>query len=190
MAAASMKRAGKVSDMAARAMQTGPSSSGWRMRSRKMRGNSGNSSREQRPIVSKRNLARPRDRAAADQTCVGDGVVRRAERSQPDESGVRIEHTSNTVDLGGLQRFFESKGRQDRRHALRQHGFSRSWRPDHQNVVTTSAGDFKGPLGGLLAANVFEIHREVLRLAEQLIGVDLQAGDAVAGVNEMNDFQQ
>src|SRR5208283_4659742 len=56
--------------------------------------------------------------------------------------------------------------------------------------MTTGARDFKGPLGGLLAANVFEIHREVLRLAEQLIGVDLQAGDAVAGVNEMNDFQQ
>src|ERR1019366_1076738 len=111
-------------------------------------------------------------------------------RAQADQSGARVEHAGHTVNLGGLERFFEGKGRQDGRHAFRKHGFSGSWRADHQNVMTASAGDFEGALGGLLAANVFEIDREVLRLAEQLIGVDLQAGNAVAGIDEMNDVEQ
>ena len=50
MAAASMKRAGKLSDMEARAMVTVWSSSGWRKTSRTLRGNSGNSSRKSRPL--------------------------------------------------------------------------------------------------------------------------------------------
>src|SRR5438094_4437884 len=50
MAAASMKRAGKVSDMAARAMHTVPSSSGWRITSSTLRGNSGSSSKKSTPL--------------------------------------------------------------------------------------------------------------------------------------------
>lgn len=50
MAAASMKRAGKVSDMAARAIHTVPSSWGLPQTSRTLRGNSGNSSRNSTPF--------------------------------------------------------------------------------------------------------------------------------------------
>ena len=50
MAATSMKRAGKLSDMAARAMVTVPSSSGCRITSKTLRGNSGNSSRNSTPL--------------------------------------------------------------------------------------------------------------------------------------------
>ena len=50
MAAASIKRAGKVSDMAALAMVTWPSSSGWRITSSTLRGNSGSSSRNSTPL--------------------------------------------------------------------------------------------------------------------------------------------
>jgi hypothetical protein len=56
--------------------------------------------------------------------------------------------------------------------------------------VTSGASNFEGALGGLLPANVFEIHMELLRLAKQLIGVDLQAGNAVAGIDVTNDFEQ
>ena len=45
-------------------------------------------------------------------------------------------------------------------------------------------------LGGLLAADVFEIHVELLRLAEQLAGVDLQPGNPVAGIDVMNHVEQ
>src|SRR5208337_5319650 len=76
------------------------------------------------------------------------------------------------------------------RHPFRQHGFSRSWRPDHQNVVTAGTGDFERALGGLLAANVFEIHVELLRLTQQLVGVNPQAANAVAGIDVTNDLEQ
>jgi hypothetical protein len=49
---------------------------------------------------------------------------------------------------------------------------------------------FEGALGGLLAANVFEIHMELLRLAQQLPGIDLHARDAVAGIDVMNHVEQ
>jgi hypothetical protein len=57
-------------------------------------------------------------------------------------------------------------------------------------MVGTGAGNFEGALGGLLAANVLEIRMELLLLAEQLIGVDLQAGNTVAGIDEMNHVEQ
>ena len=50
MVVAEHERAGKVSVMAALAMQTVPSSSGWRKTSRTFRGNSGSSSRKSTPL--------------------------------------------------------------------------------------------------------------------------------------------
>jgi hypothetical protein len=50
MAAASIKRDGKVTDSAARAMVTLPSSSGWRITSKTLRWNSRNSSRKTIPL--------------------------------------------------------------------------------------------------------------------------------------------
>ena len=85
-------------------------------------------------------------------------MVRRAKGAHADQSGSGVEHSGYAVNLGRLQRFFESERRQDGRHALRQHGLARSGRADHQNVVASGAGDFEGALGGLLAAHVFEVH--------------------------------
>ena len=175
MAAASMKRAGKVSDMAARAMQTVPSSSGWRITSSTLRGNSGSSSRKSTPLCASETSPGPRNHAAADQAGVGDGVVRRTKRPHADQSGAGIEHAGDAVNLGGLERFFEGERRQDRRHALGEHGLARTGRPDHQDVVAAGAGHFERALGRLLAANVFEVHQEVLRFAEQVVA-DRPAG--------------
>ena len=83
---------GKVSDMAARAMVTVPSSSGWRMTSSTLRGNSGSSSRNSTPLCARRDFAGPRDDAAADQAGIGDGVVRRAERARADQPGAGVQH--------------------------------------------------------------------------------------------------
>jgi len=160
------------------------------MTSRTLRGNSGNFVEKQHAIVSEEKLRRAGGWRRPDQARVGDGVMRGAKRTQADESGARIEHARHAVNLGGLQRFFERKRRQDGGHAFRQHGFSGPRRADHQDVVTTGAGDFERSFGGLLAANVFEIDVELLCLIEQLTGIDLQAGDAVARVDQMNDFQQ
>src|SRR6266436_4601073 len=74
---------------------------------------------EQNAVVRERNLPRPRDRPTANQACVRNGVMRRTERTQADQSSPRVEHAGHAVNLGGLERFFESKGRQDGRHAFR-----------------------------------------------------------------------
>ena len=107
--------------------------------------------------MSEGNFAGTRDGAAADQAGIGNGVVRRAERAHADEPGAGIEHAGNTVNLGGLQRLFKGKGRQDRRHALGEHGLAGTGRADHQDVVAAGAGDFQSALGGLLSTNVFEV---------------------------------
>src|ERR1035441_2117094 len=57
MAATSMKLEGKRSVMAERAIESDPSSSGWRSISRTSRGNSGNSSRKSMPLCAR--LASP-----------------------------------------------------------------------------------------------------------------------------------
>jgi hypothetical protein len=38
--------------------------------------------------------------------------------------------------------------------------------------VPAGAGDFEGALGSLLSANVFEIHREMLRLVQSRLLID------------------
>ena len=56
--------------------------------------------------------------------------------------------------------------------------------------MSAGTGDFERALGGLLAANVFEVDVEALRLAEQLSGIDLHARNAVAGIDVMNYIEQ
>ena len=71
------------------------------------------------------------------------------------------------MNLGRLQRLFEGERREDGRHALGEHRFAGAGRPDHQNVVASGASDLDGALGGLLSANVFEVDKELLRLAQE-----------------------
>jgi hypothetical protein len=47
---------------------------------------------------------------------------------------------------------------------LGEHGFARTGRANHQDVVASGAGHLDGTLGRLLSADVFEIHEELLRL--------------------------
>jgi hypothetical protein len=71
-------------------------------------------------------------------------------------------------------------------HALGQHGFAGAWRANYEDVVATGAGDFDGALGGLLAADVFEVDQEILRFAQESVAVCLQRDDAIAGVHEVD----
>jgi len=91
MAAASMKRAGNVRDMAARAMQTPlfqrPAHDfehvAWEFRQ---------FVEKKYFVVCQRYLARPRDSSPTDQAGVGDGVMRRAEGPRPDQAGASVEY--------------------------------------------------------------------------------------------------
>ena len=66
MAAASMKREGKVTDMEARAMVTAPSSRGWRKDFENVALEFGELVKEQDSVVAEGNFAGARDGAAAD----------------------------------------------------------------------------------------------------------------------------
>ena len=81
-------------------------------------------------------------------------------------------------------------GRQDGGHALGEHGLAGAGRADHEDVVASGAGDLDGALGGLLAANVFEIDEELLGFAQQRVAVGFDGDDAVAGVHEVNHVEQ
>src|SRR5579872_1974544 len=127
---------------------------------------------EKNTVMRERYFSRAWDRAAADQSCVGNRVVRRTKWTHANQSGTCIEHSGNAVDLGRLQRFLEGKWRQDGRHPFREHGLTRSWGPDHQNVVAARARNFECPLGRLLSTNIFKINRKMLRFCEQLLAVN------------------
>ena len=81
---------------------------------------------KQDAVVRQADFAGTRQRAAADQPRIGNGVVRRAERPGADQSVLLREQARDGVDLGGLDRFVEAHRRQDRRQPPRQHGLARS----------------------------------------------------------------
>jgi hypothetical protein len=117
----SMNRAGKLSDMAARAMATAPSFSGWRMTSNTLSGNSGSSSKKRTRY--ERVRFRP-DRGIMPPPIIRDRVMRRAERPSADKSAGWIEHTGNSVNRRRFQSFCAGQRREDGRHALGQHGLA------------------------------------------------------------------
>ena len=138
------------------------------MTSRTLRGKLGQLIEEEQAIVSEGNFAGTGNDAAADESGVGDGVVRRAEGTLGNEAGRGIEHSGDGVDLGGLERFFKSERRKDRRQTFGEHRLAGAGRADHENVVAAGGGDLECTLGGLLTANVFEVDGEMLQLAEEL----------------------
>jgi hypothetical protein len=145
---------------------------------------------KEQTIVRERDFAGPRDRAAANQSGIGDGVVRRAIRAPADQAAAGIKNSGDTVNLRRLQGFFKRERRQNRGHALGEHGFAGTGRPNHQYVVASGTGNFDGTLGGLLAANVFEVNEEFLIFAQEGVAVSLERSDAVAGVHKVDDVKQ
>src|SRR5271157_4212790 len=138
---------------------------------------------EEQAVVSQRDLAGSGDDAAADQSGVGDGVMRRAEGALGDEALCGVEDAGDGVNLGGFQRLIEGERGEDGGQALGQHGFARAGRADHENVMAAGGGHLEGALGRLLAAHVLEVQGEVLQLAEQGL-----SGDAIGlALNDAHD---
>src|SRR5579863_2577855 len=110
--------------------------------------------------------------------------MRRAIRASSDKARTLIEHSGNAVNFCGLERLLKGEWREDGGHTLGEHGFARTGRANHKDVVASGACDFDSALGSLLSANVFEIHEELLRLTQECIAIRLDGGDSVAGVHE------
>jgi hypothetical protein len=62
---------------------------------------------KEQTVVRQRDLAWTGHDSAADQAGIGDGVMRRAKRPLRDQTGRRIEHAGDRVDLGRLQSLFK-----------------------------------------------------------------------------------
>lgn len=72
---------------------------------------------------------------SAEQSCVGDGVVRRAKRTGGDKTVTAVDQSRNRVDLGCFDCFNFCHRRHDGGEALGEHGLAGSRWADHQNIV-------------------------------------------------------
>ncbi len=117
-------------------------------------------------------------------------MVGRAKRSRPDQATGGVQHASHAVNLGGLQCFLEGQRRQNRGHALGQHGLAGSGRTNHEQVVPARCGNLDGTFGRLLSAYVAKVDGEILRRLQQRPGVNLDWLDPIAGVQQLHHLDQ
>src|SRR5262249_12323869 len=95
---------------------------------------------EQRAAMRERDLSRARSRAAtADDGGDRRGVVRRAERSAPDEATGGRDATGG-MDTGDLDRLLRLEGREDRRKPAGEHRLARARRSRDEEMVTARGG--------------------------------------------------
>src|SRR5881227_610395 len=153
--------------MAARAIVTTPSSIGWRSTSSTFLRNSGSSSRNSTPPCARltspgRGYEPPPIRPASEIVWCGDRNGRRAQG----------QHARHGVDLGRLERLFETYLRQDGRDAAGQHRLAAPWWADHQDVVPAGRRHLEGALGVGLPFHLGEVDVVARALREQRGQVD------------------
>lgn len=97
------------------------------------------------------------NRSAADQTRRGNAGMRAAKGASPDQSTGAVPEAGHGVDLRHRDRLRVGEWRQDSGQAPGEHRLAGSWRPDKEDVVAAGRGEFQGPLGRFLAADVREV---------------------------------
>src|SRR5215471_10750403 len=102
-------------------------------------------------------LAGMRDAASPDEPSSRDRVMRRAEGSLAHEPMPGREQAHHAPHGGHFDGFLQGERREDAAEAAREHGLAGSWRPDHDEVVTSRGGDFESALCPKVAAHVGEI---------------------------------
>jgi len=112
---------------------------------------------EEHTPVAKRNFARARLPAAAHESGVRDGVMRRPERPPSYQRRVRGQHPGHAVYLRDLQGLFHRHTGQDRGRRPRQQRLPCAWRPNHHHIVPTRRCNFECSLHMLLASDVLEV---------------------------------
>ena len=137
-----------------------------------------------------RNFAGTRNRAAADQSGVADGVVRRTIGPGADQTARIFQNSRDAVNARGFDGFFERHRRQNRGDAFGQHGFAGAGRADQQNVVAAGAGDFQGALRGHLAAHVAHVHGILIGLGKHLRSIHLDGLKRFGRVDQIDGLRQ
>src|SRR5256885_1263660 len=95
--------------------------------------------------------------AAAQETGVGNRVMRRTKGPFFDQSRTGRQQSRDAVDLGGLQSLTETERREDPRESLGEHRLAGSGRSDHKYVVGAGSRNFEGTLGRGLPAHFTKI---------------------------------
>jgi hypothetical protein len=121
---------------------------------------------EEQAVMGERDFTGTWDDASADEASVRDRVMGRAKGPLGNESGRGVEDSGDGVYLGGLERFFKGERSKNGRQALGEHCLAGARRADHEDVVTSGSSNLECALGGLLAADIFEVDREMLQLVE------------------------
>lgn len=115
---------------------------------------------KQDSVVGEANLSRPRLLATSDERDVAERVMWCAKRPYEGVTWKR-RAARKTVDRDDVERFVSRKRRQDARQPSREHRLSRAWRPDEEEVVTTSRGNLQRATCRLLPAHVGQVVDDV-----------------------------
>src|SRR5499427_7539995 len=102
-------------------------------------------------------LAGMRDAASPDEPSSRDRVMRRAEGALAHEPMPGREQAHHAPHGGHLDGLLQGERRKDAAEPPGEHGLAGSWRPDHDQVVTSRGGDFESALCPKVAAHVGEI---------------------------------
>jgi len=105
--------------------------------------------------------------AAAEQSSVGDGVVRRTERACGEKGVFVIEKSGDGVNLGRFDGFGFRHGWHDAGEAFGEHRFTGARGADHQDVVSTSDGDFESAFDVVLAFDVGKVREVFVAVASK-----------------------
>src|SRR6185437_8758627 len=141
-------------------------------------------------IVAQGNFPRTGNCAAADQTGIADGVVRRAVRTRADEAARIIEDAGDAVNARGFDGLIKRHWWKNCGDTFGEHRFAGAGRPDEQNVVSAGTGDFESALGGLLSAYVAQIHRIGAGSTEQFLRVDEGRREGLRGIYEIGGLRE
>jgi hypothetical protein len=112
---------------------------------------------EQNATMWQGDFPRAGDASAAYEACVGDGVVRRPERTVGDESGVCPQERSDAINARHFERLVTGHRWKDGRDCAGEQGFPTAGGAAHDHVVSTSGRHLQCAFHVLLAGDIGEV---------------------------------
>ena len=132
---------------------------------------------KQNAVMGQRNFAGRGVDVAAEQSCIACRVMRRAEGALRDERLLGLEQSGDAMDAGGLERFIQSKRRQDGAEPLGDHTFARARRADENQIVPARGSDFQRTLHGFLPLHFGEVVLAIGLMFKQRFCVHIRGRD-------------
>jgi len=145
---------------------------------------------KQDAIVRQAYFAGSGHRPAADQSRIGNRMMRGSERPRGYQSGLIAKQAGDGMDFCCLNRFLESHWRQNRGKPSSEHRLSGSGRSNQDNVVAAGDGDFHGALRLILPFDVSEIDIVGTSLRQRLLPVHSKRNPGLLPIEKLNNLQE